>query len=137
MKLVMNLERRPYKKGSVIFEISDKSDEVYLIHSGHVQIFSLEGLELATLGPGELFGEMSSIMGERERTARAVTADGAVIDVIDSTTMRRKLSSSDPVLRALVRNLTWRLADANEMNESQWLQLNIYRSLIPHEIEKP
>jgi hypothetical protein len=57
--------------------------------------------------------------------------------VIDSTTMRRKLSSSDPVLRALVRNLTWRLADANEMNESQWLQLNIYRSLIPHEIEKP
>ena len=84
---------------------------------------------LATLKAGELFGEMASILGERERNARAVAATNALITVIDSTTMRRKLGEADQVLRALVRNLTIRLADANKMNEEPWLLLNVYQSL--------
>ena len=63
--------------------------------------------------------------------------NNVVVDVIDSKTMQRKLSDSDPVLRALVRNLTIRLADANEMNERQWQMLNVYRSLSPEDIERP
>ncbi|RZO31161.1 MAG: cyclic nucleotide-binding domain-containing protein [SAR116 cluster bacterium] len=137
MKIVMNMVRKPFKKGDVIFETSEKSDELYLIHSGQVEIRSREGLLLATLGEGELFGEMASIMGERERTARAVTATTAIIDVIDASTMQRKLGDADPVLRALIRNLTNRLADANQMNEEQWQRLNIYRSLTPDQIQKP
>ena len=80
---------------------------------------------------------MASILGERERTARVVAVNNVVVDVIDSKTMQRKLSDSDPVLRALVRNLTIRLADANEMNERQWQMLNVYRSLSPEDIERP
>lgn len=137
MKIVMNMVRKPFKKGDVIFETSEKSDELYLIHSGQVEIRSREGLLLATLGEGELFGEMASIMGERERTARAVTATTAIIDVIDASTMQRKLGDADPVLRALIRNLTNRLADANQMNEEQWQRLNIYRSLTPDQIQMP
>jgi CRP-like cAMP-binding protein len=137
MKLVMNMVRKPFKKGDVIFDTNEKSDELFLIHSGKVEIRSPEGLLLATLGEGELFGEMASIMGERMRTARAVTATTAVIDVIDASTMQRKLGDADPVLRALIRTLTNRLADANIMNEDQWQQLNIYRSLTPDEIQKP
>ena len=41
------------------------------------------------------------------------------------------------MLRALVRNLTNRLADANLMNEERWLLLNVYQSLAPEEIERP
>ena len=92
---------------------------------------------LATLGDGELFGEMASIMGERERTARAVTLTNAVIDVVDSGTMQRKLAEGDPVLRALVRNLSLRLADANQLNEKQWMKLNFYESLQPEDIDLP
>ena len=134
MKIVLNMVRKPLKQGEVIFETSEKSDELYLIHSGKVEIRSGEGLLLATLGEGELFGEMASIMGERERTARAVTATNAVVD---ASTMRRKLGDADPVLRALIRNLTNRLADANLMNEEQWQRLKIYRSLSPEDIQKP
>jgi len=137
MKLVMNMVRKPFKAGEVIFDFGDRSDEIYLIHAGSVEIVSREGMVLATLSAGELFGEMASIMGERERTARAVTADNAVIDVIDSGTMQRKLGEADPVLRALIRNLTNRLADANVMNEKQWLLLKIYQSLAPEDIERP
>ena len=63
--------------------------------------------------------------------------NNVVVDVIDSKTMQQKLCDSDPVLRALVRNLTIRLADANEMNERQWQMLNVYRSLSPEDIERP
>ena len=92
---------------------------------------------LATLNQGELFGETASIIGERERTATAVAGANTVIDVIDGTTMQRKLGGADPLLRALIRNLTFRLADANRMNDERWRQLNIYRSLTPEEIERP
>jgi CRP-like cAMP-binding protein len=136
MKLVMNMKRKPFKKGDVIFETNEKSDELYLIHSGQVEIRSREGLLLATLGEGELFGEMASIMGERERTARAVTATTAIIDIIDASTMQRKLGVADPVLWALIRDLTNRLADANQKNEEQWQRLNIYRSLTPDQIQQ-
>ena len=80
MKIVWNMARKPLKQGEVIFETSEKSDELYLIPSGKVEIRSGEGLLLATLGEAELFDEMASIMGiigERERTARAVTATNA------------------------------------------------------------
>ena len=133
MKLVMNMVRNPFKQGDVIFETTERSDELYLIHTGSVEIRSHEGLVLATLNQGE----MASIMGERERTATAVAGANTVIDVIDATTMQRKLGEADPVLRALIRNLTFRLADANRMNEERWQQLNIYRSLTPEEIERP
>ena len=137
MKIVMNMVRKPFKKGEVIFETNEKSDELFLINSGKVEIRSREGFLLAMLGEGELFGEMASIMGERERMARAVSASTSVIDVIDASTMLRKLGEADPVLRALIRNLTNRLADANQKNEDQWQQLNIYRSLAPDEIQRP
>jgi hypothetical protein len=51
--------------------------------------------------------------------------------------MRRRLGEADPVLRALVRNLTIRLADANELNERQWQMLKIYNSLSPGDIRLP
>ena len=137
MKLAMNIVRNPFKADEAIFDISEKSDDLYLINSGTVDIKPNEGLTLAKLKAGELFGEMASIMGERESTACAVTATNAVIDVIDAKIMQRKLGDADPALRALIRNLTNRLADAKEMNEQQWAQLNIYQSLTPDEIEKP
>ena len=102
-----------------------------------VQIESSEGMVLATLSKGEMLGEMASIPGERARTARAVALKLAVIDVIDSKTKQRLLGEADPVLRALVRNLTIRLADANELNERQWQMLKIYNSLSPGDIRQP
>ena len=59
----------------------------------------------------------------------------SVIDKIDSKSMQKKLEDADPVLRALVRTLTYRLTAANDLNERLSLQLDVYRSLSPDEIE--
>lgn len=137
MKIVMNMKRQIFKKGDIIFDINDVSDDLFLINSGEIHIKSKEGMTLATLGEGELFGEMAAIMGSGARTAQAIAATHATIDIIDSKVMRKKLTEADPLLRALVRNLTLRLTDSNELNEKQWMQLSIYKSLSPDEIEKP
>lgn len=91
-----------------------------------MEIASRVDLVSVALKAGELFGNMTSISGGCERTTRAVIVTNAVINVIGSTTMRRKLSEADPVLCALFRNLTIRLADANKTDEEVWLLLNVY-----------
>ena len=40
MKLVMNMARKPVKAGEVILDFGEKSDDLYLIHSGSVEIVS-------------------------------------------------------------------------------------------------
>ena len=62
MKLVMNMVRKLFKVGEVIFDFGEKSDDLYLIHSGSVEIVSREGLVLATLKAGKLFYQMVSIL---------------------------------------------------------------------------
>ena len=49
MKLVMNMVRKPFKASEVIFDFGEKSDDLYLIHSGPVEIVSREGLVLVIL----------------------------------------------------------------------------------------
>ena len=135
MKVVMQLERKYFKQGDIIFEVNHNSDGLYLINSGEVSIVSKKGVVLATLSDGELFGEMSAIVGDRLRKSRAIVTKDSVIDKIDSKSMQKKLEDADPVLRALVRTLTYRLTAANDLNERLSLQLDAYRSLSPDEIE--
>ena len=67
--------------------------------------------------------------------ATAVAVANTVIDVIDATTMQRKLGEADQVLRALICNLIIRLADAAKMDEELLPLLNAYYSLVQEEIE--
>ena len=63
-----------FSKGDSIYSIDEKSDFVYLIHSGQVGIYSRHGLELGSLGEGEIFGEVGRVIGTlRTVNARAKT----------------------------------------------------------------
>lgn len=67
-----------YVAGEVIFQQGDHADLVYVIDSGSVEIFrpGPDGVEqhLATLPPGQYFGELGPILGfPRSASARAET----------------------------------------------------------------
>ncbi len=105
------LERKVFYAGETVFKEGEQGERAYLIQEGQVQIIK-NGITLATLGKGELFGEMALVDDQpRMATARA-SADAAVV-IINRDTFREKLSKADPFLRGLlnifvrnIRNLT-------------------------------
>ena len=129
MKVQKNFDSVVFKKGQTIFNVDEPTDTLYLIQSGKVAIHAREGLKLATLESGEMFGELGFLTGEMKRTASAVAETECVINVIFPDVMQRKVDEADPVLRALVRNLTIRLSEANNLSEKYWLELNVYKDL--------
>ena len=129
MKVQKNFDSVVFKKGQTIFNVDEPTDTLYLIQSGKVAIHAREGLKLATLESGEMFGELGFLTGEMKRTASAVAETECVINVIFPDVMQRKVDEADPVLRALVRNLAIRLSEANNLSEKYWLELNVYKDL--------
>jgi len=105
------LERKVFYGGTKVFKEGDQGDRAYLIQEGEVEI-TKNGLLLATLKKGELFGEMALVDDQpRMATARAVTDVSVVI--IGREAFREKLAKSDPFIRGLlnifvrnIRNLT-------------------------------
>ncbi|NFV82220.1 cyclic nucleotide-binding domain-containing protein [Magnetospirillum aberrantis] len=105
------LERKVFYAGQNVFKEGDSGDRAYLIQDGTIEI-SKNGLMLATLTKGELFGEMALVDDQpRMATAKALTDVSVVI--IGRDAFREKLARSDPFIRGLlnifvrnIRNLT-------------------------------
>ena len=105
------LERKVFYADQMIFKEGDMGDRAYLIQDGQVQILK-NGAPLATLGKGELFGEMALVDDQPRMASAKAVADVSVV-VINRETFREKLAKSDPFVRGLlnifvrnIRNLT-------------------------------
>jgi uncharacterized membrane protein len=119
--------QRRYRAGETIFHEGDPGDAMHVIASGRakISIESLEGEEaiLVTLGPGEVFGELSLFDGGA-RTANALCHEDATLLVLGRddlleflrkqphaaldllTTMGQRIRSTDEILRRRVaRNI--------------------------------
>ena len=121
-------ETRTYKAGETIYSHNDPAEFIFLIHSGKVRIESKHGLELGTLETGEIFGEVGHII-EAPRTVTAIAFTNTLIKVIHEKAIKEKMDAADPVLSAIIRGLSLRIGDANNLAEKYWLELNIYKSL--------
>lgn len=105
------LERKVFYAGQKVFGEGDSGDRAYLIQDGQIEIIK-NGVTLATLGKGELFGEMALVDDQpRMATAKALTDVSTII--IGRDHFREKLSKADPFIRGLlnifvrnIRNLT-------------------------------
>ena len=122
------IETKTYKKDDVIYSHNDLSNKVYLIESGEVKILSKHGLQLGVLKEGEIFGEVGHII-ESPRSVTAIALNNTLIKVIDEKAIKEKMNNADPVLSAIIRGLSLRIGDANDLAEKFWLELNIYKSL--------
>ena len=68
-------------KGTVIFRQGDPGDEMFIVESGRVRLLLTEDRherEIAAVGPGEFFGELSLLIGE-PRSATAEAAEDATL----------------------------------------------------------
>lgn len=111
---------RHYSPGQIIFTENSACDGLYVVSSGVVSLFktvqSPEGeheIELAQIGPGSIFGELSIFdQGERSASARAMT--DTEISITSHAHFREEFAELPLWARLLIRATTRRLRLANE-----------------------
>ncbi len=122
--------------GDVLFKQGDLGSEVYLVVSGHVQISQeIDGAEqvLATLDPGQFFGEMALFEGAVRSASATVHGHARLICFTKEEFLER--AHEEPAFAlALVQDLCARLRGATDMihelvHEEEVLQEQLARVL--------
>jgi len=97
--------RQRFDRGTVIFEERDPASHAYIIETGLIEISTDvddERRVLATMGPGEMFGEMAALDGT-ERSATATAIEDTELTLIIGDQLRSRVESAEPILKLLLR----------------------------------
>src|SRR5262249_30947667 len=82
-----------FTEGEEIIREGDPGDSLFIIQRGHVEVLSGDGRrDVARLGPGDVFGEMSLMTGDR-RNATCLAVSDVASWVIDHRPVRRLLET--------------------------------------------
>ena len=110
------LERRFVPQGSVIMKQGEIGSTAFLIQSGMVRVYMNDGagrtVDLATIGMGQIFGEMALVFDE-PRSATVQAVDDCNLIVLNRDTFKHKLNRSDPTVKAIVPMLMKRIIESN------------------------
>jgi CRP/FNR family cyclic AMP-dependent transcriptional regulator len=116
---------RSFEKGARVFHEGDQSDACYVIREGEVRVTREHSdgraIALATLGPGELFGELAMLDGG-VRSASVETLTDVELLAVAATDMRGLLERNVSITAKLVVALTRRLRETNERISRQSFQ---------------
>lgn len=103
-----------YDKGAVIFKQGDHGQHALFIERGTVDvIIQKDGADLtiATLGAGEIIGEMSMI-DDAPRSANVIATEETEVIVIQRSRFIAPLTSADPMMNLILRVVLTRFRDA-------------------------
>ena len=112
-KLVDSVGVKDYAAGEIALRQGDAGDSFYIIKKGAVDVIvgkaEGDGVVVATLGPGNFFGEMSLLTGAA-RTATIRVKEDAEFVVIDRESFRGTLANNPSIAESLSRILAERQA---------------------------
>ncbi len=100
-----SFQRKLYPQGAEVFREGQAGRYAYLIERGRVEVSARrrgKRYTIATLGPGDLFGEMA-LLDRRVRSATATVLDETEVVAISRDQLQRKMKTADPVLDLLVK----------------------------------
>lgn len=105
-----------YNKGEPILSKGAPATKAYMVMAGAVRVYlNNDGkiVELARLGPGEIFGETALFEGGIYG-ANIEAAEDSVLNVITPGWLDSVIEDVDPMVAALIRMLIARLKSTNE-----------------------
>ena len=114
--LAQNLQTKNFQKGTKIFTKGDQADLAYFVIEGRIEVFEeYNGEEalVATLGPGDILGEMALLRFDKY-TLSSRAAEDAKVHVITPGVLHDEIQKSSPLVQAILGILIDRLHDANE-----------------------
>ncbi|MBD3369604.1 mechanosensitive ion channel [Candidatus Fermentibacteria bacterium] len=119
-QLAARCSKLRYAAGEVLVKQGAKGDSLYLIRSGRVKVELVEDgsiTQLATLQPGDYFGEMSLLTGE-ERSATVTAVEETEVVVVDKEGLSALLEEDSRMLEELSRMLEQRLSEISTQKEA-------------------
>ncbi|MBS1892615.1 MAG: Crp/Fnr family transcriptional regulator [Actinobacteria bacterium] len=107
---------RTFPAGTRVFHEGDSSDACYIVRDGSFRVTREHSdgraITLATLGPGEIFGELAMLDGDtRSASAESIT-DGTLL-ALPANDVRSLLGRNPEIALKLVAGLVRRLRAAN------------------------
>lgn len=119
--VIKHCQEKTFLAGEVVFKEGDEGDSLWLVESGSVEVFkTIRGdvdRVMGTVGPGEIFGEMSFIDGSK-RSAGARTVEASHLLTLSRGSFN-KLAEKHPgtaaaTFAALAAILAERLRQTND-----------------------
>src|ERR671936_2975123 len=102
---------RSFPKGVRVFHEGDHSDACYIVRSGDLRVTREHSdgraIALATLGPGDIFGELAMLDGGT-RSASVETLDDCELLALPAADVRRAIAADGEVATKLIVALTRR-----------------------------
>ena len=111
---VRSTYERTLAPGDTVFDEGDPGEHLYVIQSGEIEL-AREGPEgrrvVARLGPGDFFGELSVVAGQR-RSTRAVAVKQTRVLELDRATLEAMCLAQPEIAMRMIRILVSRLIEA-------------------------
>jgi EAL domain-containing protein (putative c-di-GMP-specific phosphodiesterase class I) len=108
------LIRKTYLPGATIFFEGQPADCAYIVERGQVEICAVRDqthITLATLGQGEIFGEMA-VLDDGVRSAEARAVQETEVLIIRSDQLRRRILEAEPIVGQVLSSLIKRFRQA-------------------------
>jgi CRP/FNR family transcriptional regulator len=116
---------RSFPAGTRVFHEGDSSDACYIVSEGSFRVTREHSdgraITLATLGPGEIFGELAMLDGDRRSASAESITDGTLL-ALPANDVRSLLSRNPEIALKLVAGLVRRLRAANARLSRQSFQ---------------
>src|SRR5262249_45085453 len=117
--------------GQSVFREGDRADCMYVIVSGRVRVTRGEPgddeVELWTLGPGSVFGELALFDGGG-RSANVTAIEPCEFFVLAREPFIALLDGSTQLLSSVLADVSGKIRAANEKMFSEWLQKRMLRT---------
>ncbi len=116
---------RQFEAGAVVFRAGDEGSTCFIVRTGRARAIREHpdgrSITLAHFGPGDIFGEMAMLDGERRSATVEATEDTEAIAIL-STDMHRLLREHPDISVKLIAALGQRLRTTNERLARQSFQ---------------
>lgn len=119
-ELTQHAQHKALKKGAYLFHVDDPGNALHIVLQGSLEVVLGEGdktVVVATMGPGQVVGELEVMTGGR-RVAGLVAKDAAEVIEIANERLQSMLAQQSPAATKLVtyiaKTLARRLAAVNQ-----------------------